>query len=159
MLPRFIRYTEGWLYKLEESHEGDIPIHPPLDIKTEFIDLERNGGLLIRRGFAWDGPSGPAIDTKNFMRASLVHDALYSLMRDGYLPVGFKDQADRLLRAMFIEDSMVLIGPKPGGIARVIWLAKVAAMQTRAAWIYAAVRTFARRATTPEGKNPVLTAP
>lgn len=39
---------------------------------------------MIRKGYAWDGPSGPTFDTANFMRGA----------------------ADNLLRAMCIEDGM-----------------------------------------------------
>ena len=49
---------------------------------------------------AGDGPSGPAIDTKNFMRASLVHDALYQLMRLGTLDKSRRQYADRLLQTI-----------------------------------------------------------
>ena len=133
-----ILYSEGWKYRLERQYDDVIPLRPPKDIKTDFVVLLRNGYLAIRRGFAWDGPSGPAIDTKTFMRASLIHDALYSLMRSGHLPVTLKDQADVILRVTCIEDGMNPI---------------------RAWWVYTAVKTFARRATTPEGENPVLIAP
>lgn len=136
---KFIRYTEGWKYRLEESYQDSIPFRPPVGVKTQFVDLSSVGELLIRRGFAWDGPSGPAIDTKNFMRASLVHDALYGLMRSGHISAEMcRDRADVFLRKMCIEDGM---------------------SQVRAWWVYSAVKTFAGRATTPEGKNPVLTAP
>ena len=47
--------------------------------------LNTKGHLIIKRSYAWDGPSGPTIDTKNFMRGSLVHDALYQLMRHEHL--------------------------------------------------------------------------
>ena len=52
-----------------------------ISAKTAFIQLTAKGKLTIKRGYAWDGPSGPTIDTKTFMRGSLVHDALYQLMR------------------------------------------------------------------------------
>ena len=133
-----ILYTEGWKYRLEAQYDDVIPIRPPENIKTDFIVLLKNGYLSIRKGYAWDGASGPAVDTANFMRASLVHDSLYGLLRAGHLPATFKDQADVLLRQTCIEDGMNPI---------------------RAWWVYMAVKTFAKRATTPEGENPVLIAP
>ena len=137
MRPQLL-YSEGWKYKTEAQYEDVIPIHPPNDIKTDFVVLLRNGYFVIRKNFAWDGASGPAIDTTNFRVGSLVHDALYSLMRSGHLPTTFKEEADVLLRQMCVEDGMNPV---------------------RAWWVYAAVKTFAKRATTPEGENPVLTAP
>ena len=133
-----ILFSEGWKYRLEAQYEDVIPLRPPKDIKTDFVALLHNGYFVIRKGYSWDGPSGPAIDTANFMRGSMAHDALYSLMRSGHLARSFKDQADVLLRVMCIEDGMSAV---------------------RAWWVYAAVKTFAKRATTPEGENPVLTAP
>ena len=53
------------------------------------------------------GPQGPTIDSPSFMRGSLVHDALYQLMRaeklDGEI---YRKPADRLLQQMCIHDGM-----------------------------------------------------
>lgn len=38
--------------------------------------------LVVREGYQWDGPSGPTIDTHDFMTASLVHDVLYQIIRE-----------------------------------------------------------------------------
>ena len=40
------------------------------------------------------------------MQGSLVHDALYQLMREKYLDLKYREYADELLRTMCIEDSM-----------------------------------------------------
>jgi len=37
--------------------------------------------LTIKKDYEWDGCSGPTIDTKTNMRASLCHDCLYQLCR------------------------------------------------------------------------------
>ena len=42
-----------------------------------FCSLTTEGLLIIRPGYAWDGPSGPTFDTPSFMRGSLIHDVLY----------------------------------------------------------------------------------
>lgn len=47
----------------------------------DYLALE-NGVLTIREGYRWDGPSTPRnIKLMGNMRASLVHDAIYDLMR------------------------------------------------------------------------------
>ena len=46
-----------------------------------FIALATDGTITIKVGYAWDGPSGPAFDSPKYMRGSLVHDALYQLLR------------------------------------------------------------------------------
>lgn len=64
------------------------------------------GGLLkISKGYRWDG-STVVFDTKNCMRASLVHDALYQLMREGLLSRSYRKYTDRLYQRMCIEDGM-----------------------------------------------------
>ena len=82
-----IAYKKGYKYQLTEAYTVDILIHPDADIHSNsgYIDLTAEGTLTIKKGYAWDGPSGPTVDTRNFMRGSLVHDALYQLMREGAL--------------------------------------------------------------------------
>ena len=65
-----------------------------------------DGALYVCAGYTWDGPSGPALDTASFLRASLVHDALYELMRRGGLPLTKRAAADREMRYIAAEDGM-----------------------------------------------------
>lgn len=85
-----------------ETHHESTPIKPVgrYEIDTDFIRLDMFGNLTIRAGYCWDGPSGPAIDTPNFMCPSLVHDALYQLIRMGLLPEWEKDKIDDFLKKM-----------------------------------------------------------
>jgi hypothetical protein len=116
-----IRYREGYKYQLAEAycvHLDDF--HPPEAIRTEFISLNKTGRLIIKQGYAWDGPSGPTVDTRNFMRGSLVHDALYQLFGEGLLDVEvYRKRADEILREICREDGMSAV---------------------RAWWVYSAVR-------------------
>ena len=77
-----IFYSKGYKYQLKREYSLLTRICPDDDIQTLFVTLSKNGFLRIKTGYAWDGASGPAIDTRNFMRGSLVHDALYQLMRE-----------------------------------------------------------------------------
>ncbi|SDW60248.1 DUF1353 domain-containing protein [Nitrosomonas oligotropha] len=65
-----------------------------------------SGVLTIKKNYAWDGASGPVLDTQRIMRGSLVHDALYQLMREEHLPQKARENADWLLREICIEDGM-----------------------------------------------------
>ncbi len=89
----YILYRGGYKYQLAADYKAKISIRPESNIKTEFIDLDTDGNLLIRRGYACDGPSGPVKDTKKNLRASFEHDALYQLMRQGYLDSEFYREA------------------------------------------------------------------
>lgn len=80
------------------------PIRGP--ITTEYLQIDRDGFLLIKKGYCWDGPSGPTYDTESAMRASLIHDALYQLIRMGKLPPSHRKDADKLLYKICLEDGM-----------------------------------------------------
>lgn len=101
------RELRAYKYQLVDDYEIQVNITPPRDLIFKFIVLTSQGKLYIKKNYAWDGPSGPTIDTKNFMRGSLVHDALYQLMRLGELDYKvYRQQADELLRDMCREDGM-----------------------------------------------------
>lgn len=108
-----MKYKETTNYKYEVAEDYSIPvrIYPKLDlcepsIEKPILKLSMNGVLTIYKGYAWDGPSGPTIDTKNFMRGSLVHDALYQLMRQNKISLEYREYADELLKKICIEDGM-----------------------------------------------------
>ena len=61
--------------------------------------------VIVERGYAWDGASGPTFDTCGSTRAALVHDVLYQCMRLGYVKDSRK-AADKLFRAMLKEGDM-----------------------------------------------------
>ena len=81
-----IRYKGGYKYQLAENNCIErISIFPENNIDTPYIALTTEGEITVKVGYAWDGPSGTAIDTKNFMRGSLIHDALYQLLREKHI--------------------------------------------------------------------------
>lgn len=101
-----IKYKNGYKYQLTETYEVDTGLHHTENIQTELICLTVAGKLTIRKHYAWDGASGPTIDTKSSMRGSLVHDALYQLIRMGLLPEHYKEQADTLFEQICKDDGM-----------------------------------------------------
>jgi hypothetical protein len=135
----FIFYKKGYKYQAVKEYVVKIPIQPEQVIDTDYIALTAEGDLTVKKGYAWDGPSGPTFDTLNFMRASLVHDALYQLMREGYLDHDrYRQKADRLLENMCKQDGM--------------W-------KIRAWWVYLGVRFGGGPAADPAHKKPVIKAP
>jgi hypothetical protein len=99
-------YKGGYKYQLQRDEFFKVDIFPKCNIETDFFEIRSNGTLIARRGYAWDGPSGPTIDTKNFMRGSLVHDILYQAMSEGILDVKWRMQADKELVKCCKEDGM-----------------------------------------------------
>jgi hypothetical protein len=102
-----IYYKDGYKYQLNRDYEVTIEIRPEQSIDTEYIKLSVDGLLWLKEGYAWDGPSGPTIDTKNFMRGSLVHDALYQLIREKHLDKSkYRPLADKTLYEICRQDGM-----------------------------------------------------
>ena len=118
-----IFYKSGYKYQLKNDYIDTIGIKTDEPISTEYIALALDGTIKLKNGYAWDGPSGPTIDTLNFMRGSLIHDALYQLMRERYLDKEqYREPADRLLQSICKEDGMsslrawlVYLGVRLGG--------------------------------------------
>ena len=133
-----IKYKSGYKYQLHAYYAVKVSLKPPKKFVNPYITISTNGTLLVRRSYAWDGPSGPARDTKNFMRASLVHDALYQLIRKKVLSRKWRLEADKELKRICLEDGM---------------------SNFRAGYVYRAVRMLAGSAASPKNKRKVLTAP
>ena len=100
-----IRYLEGMKYVLSDDHLVSTPI-TGADIIDPWFRLFPDGRLHILAGFAWDGPSGPTFDTKDSLRASLVHDVFCILMRDRRLAFAWQDAVNEFFRQMCIADGM-----------------------------------------------------
>src|SRR3990167_1611582 len=136
-----IAFKKGFKYQLAETYEimlSEYKAFPGRDILTPFVRFWKDGKLVILDGYAWDGPSGPAIDTTNFMRGSLIHDVLYQLIRLGHLDPTWRNRADEVLREICIEDGM---------------------STARAWWVYTSVKTFAQRAARPSSEPQIFRAP
>ena len=101
-----ILYKDGYKYQLYTDYSVRISIKPESDVFLDYIRLSTDGMLLITEGYCWDGPSGITYDSENFMRGSLVHDALYQLLRCGKLPESCRLQCDEELVKIRKEDGM-----------------------------------------------------
>ena len=62
--------------------------------------------MVVEKYYAWDGPSGPTIDTSNSMRASLVHDVLYQAIREEGFARKFRGRADLEFLRILKSDGM-----------------------------------------------------
>ena len=136
------RKIDGYKYQLMESYSHETNWLLPNAVQTggRWVLLSKNGKITFKKGYAWDGPSGPTIDTKNFMRGSLVHDGCYQLIREKLLPTRKRKPADVLLWMICLSDGM---------------------SRTRADYVYHAVRAFGGSAAKPKKspKSVILTAP
>jgi hypothetical protein len=99
-----IEYCSGYKYQLRKDVWFQTGIKPGFVAASELVTLHIDGWLHIRKYYAWDGCSGPAWDDHTNMRACLIHDALYYLMRIGELDASFKGAADSLLSDFMRRD-------------------------------------------------------
>ncbi len=133
-----MKYRDGYRYQLVETEVLWTRLRPENHISTPFITLEVNGRMEIKWGYAYDGPSGPTIDSPSSMTPSLYHDVGYQLLRMGLLPPEDREIIDAEFYSMLI--------------ARKMW-------EWRAKWWYRSVRALAASAADPKNRKPVLTAP
>lgn len=127
-----------WKYRLRRDYKVHIGFfETKAERGNDFVWLD-HGLLTISKGYAWDGPSGPTFDTRNWMRASLVHDALYQLIREKHVPQDLRKKVDQLMRAQLLEDGM---------------------SRARAGWSYAGARLFGAPAAKPRDEDRILKAP
>ncbi len=139
----YLLYKKGYKYQVYEDYLCRThlrPISGRAYVATEYLHLDNAGNLIIRKGYAWDGDSGPAVDAPASRRASLEHDAKCQLMRlclasDSYEKTAHGEYEDRI-----IED---------GG-----WF-----MQKWARVRHWALRRFGRKSVLPSSERLVLRAP
>ncbi len=140
----FIRYKRirKYKYQLMADYQVDTGLiregGQTARVTGDYVTLAADGLMRIKQGYAWDGPSGPTFDTKNFMRGSLVHDAFYQLIREKALGSGQRAFADRLLRDHCREDGMSAL---------------------RAFYVWKAVAWFGGSAAKPEAPAKIEIAP
>ena len=102
-----ILFRRGFKYQTHRDYSIQLDnIKPKHPISTGWLALTTTGMLLIKAGYAWDGASGPARDSRNGLRAALVHDSLYQLMRMHLLPIDQRDEADNVFYRILRTDGM-----------------------------------------------------
>lgn len=118
-----IRYTKNnYKYQLDQDYTHTLPKEYSAHCFFSDYFTLADCSLVIKKGYAWDGPSGPTIDTDNFMRGSLVHDVLYQAMQAGHISPRYKESADKELVRICKQDGMTSLrawwvckGVKVGG--------------------------------------------
>lgn len=147
-----VKYIEvNYKYRLAEAYVIQTAIRPMKHIATDYAVLGMDGVLIIDKGFSWDGASGPAVDTKSMIRASLLHDCLYRLMKDGFLSLKWRKAADKEFRRIYSEDVNEVKRPWYSS-----WIKHLG--PARAWWAFKGVREFGR-SSAARCKQTILEAP
>lgn len=89
-----MKYWKGYKYVVAEtfSIQTDIVGH---EVRDDLTELTKDGLLTARRGYAWDGNSGPCADTDDSIEASCGHDILCDYINMGWLPVALQPMVDQ----------------------------------------------------------------
>jgi len=104
-----MKYRYGDLYQLAEDESYQTFIYPSEDIDTKWFSLLKNGFMVGKEDYAWDGPSGPVKwfaeklgkilfagkwlkekYLKNILIPSLFHDIGYQMIRFVLIPSNFR---------------------------------------------------------------------
>lgn len=100
-----LEYRAGYKYQTNTDIVFGDESLMLFDYENQFLELS-DGVLTIRKGYAYDGASGPTIDSDSTFIASAVHDALYQLIGFKVLPYSFREKADKWLHELLIRDGM-----------------------------------------------------
>jgi hypothetical protein len=147
-----LHFKAGYKYVITRPFRIKTEIRPPftrritrqtVDVNNTavvipLVTLEPSGWLTIHAGYAYDGASGPTIDTLDSMAGAAVHDAGYQLIRLGKIEPTWKEYFDELFYEIMVEDGMIRPRAK-------LW-----------EW---AVKTFGRSATRPSAEPKEQVAP
>lgn len=156
-----LRYRElsGYKYVVAETYQAPWPELAGVVIHAEWFALEA-GLLTVRPGYAWDGASGPTLDTPATMEGALQHDVGYQCLREGLLPPEDRAVIDRILLRVMRDTGHAIAATRPTAPHRAaasLW------STVRAGYYYAAVRVFggsaAARTAGPDPRDRLLTAP
>ena len=104
MTEHCICYVDGYEFKLAESGCMQTEIYPPNDINTPFYSISKTGRIVGKKGYAWDGITGPMFNTKSFHRSSLFHDIVCQAINEGRLDPSWRPQGDKEFRRIAIMD-------------------------------------------------------
>lgn len=132
------RSLRNWKYQLVRPYKVSTPLLNHA-VDEQFYRLNKTGDLLIRKGYCWDGPSGPTWDSPSSLRPSLVHDVFYQMMRKRSVKLDYRKVVDDFFHTQLLEAGMD---------------------RFRAWYFWKAVRLFGKSAaSSAEPENEVMTAP
>lgn len=102
-------YTKGWKYRLEEDYVVQLTFTPKVAIDAKWISVTMDGLLTLKSGYAWDGASGPTLDSEESIMPSAVHDACYQLIRMNVVDTKNRKVVDKMFYNLCIEEGMNVI--------------------------------------------------
>ena len=100
-----MQYYEMKSYRFQVAEDTELELINDIpNIEFDWFSVS-NRKIQIKKGYAWDGASGPTINTKDTIKVSLIHDCLYQAMRLGIIDESNRKTADKELRDQMIKAS------------------------------------------------------
>ena len=104
---------------LREYAINDFPAVAVAYTGWDYIAFEPGGTLVMKKGYRWDGPTtSPLPYSSKIIHASMVHDAIYDLMRRGDIPRDYKPYTDEGYMHRLIADCLLYMISKDEGYWR-----------------------------------------
>lgn len=100
-----MKYWKGYKFVVAETFEVQTAILG-YAVVDEHTSLEANGILHIRKGYPWDGNSGPFLDIISSLEASCVHDVLCDYINLNMLPQELQPMVDQEYYKIAISKGM-----------------------------------------------------
>jgi hypothetical protein len=144
------RKITGYKYVVANQYRGAVPELLGIDVEHQWFQI-RSGEMLVWPGYAWNGASGPTLDTSATIKASLVHDVGYQAIRAGLMDPEHRADVDAALYRILRRAQHSWAAGRPtatGRAAAAFWT------ETRALYYFAAVRAFGRSSTKPLEVEP-----
>jgi len=95
-----VKYKHGFRFYLAEDFSLKIDDLPDENVLPLYKIAMSKGMLTISKGYMWDrGFRG-----KEFIRGTLVHEALYQLIRLGYLPYEWRKKSNEIYYSLLVDD-------------------------------------------------------
>ena len=108
--------TKDFSYTLSNPGWGKIPINPARKNTAQYVGISGTQ-LTINAGYGWDGATW-MFDIAKSMRATLVHDALYQIIRTS---ITKKKKRERFRKLADKEMKRILKKCKVNIILRTAW--------------------------------------
>lgn len=100
-----IKYKHGFKFYLAEDFSLRIDDLPDANVLGMYKIQMSHQTLTICKGYMWD----KGFKDKCFIRAQLVQEAMYQLIRLGYLPYEWRKKSNEIYYSLMVEDGV----PKP----------------------------------------------
>lgn len=72
-----------WRLDQEYSYQSSIN---GIEYDSKYLKITKDGVVTHKKGYCWDGASGPTWDTESCRLAAMKHDGWYQILREADIP-------------------------------------------------------------------------